>query len=199
MNFMDNQDTSPMANTCKSDEVRMKNSLTWVFFSYGIPTVTWGTEEGNTEYRNSLWQYGWKTDTWEYGWIKTLNSLRKKHHVRFMKTRIAHATKSKLSFVRYSHHIEVWVFTTSKKKESKVEYDAGIPQKPKCCKYIWWIKSCGWVNAFTGKKPVIEGGKLIAKNSEPVVLVASLSHQAAKKMAAKRRKLQIGSEALLAA
>eukprot|EP00446_Apocalathium_sp_SHHI-4_P091562 CAMPEP_0177437722 /NCGR_PEP_ID=MMETSP0369-20130122/2357_1 /TAXON_ID=447022 ORGANISM="Scrippsiella hangoei-like, Strain SHHI-4" /NCGR_SAMPLE_ID=MMETSP0369 /ASSEMBLY_ACC=CAM_ASM_000364 /LENGTH=717 /DNA_ID=CAMNT_0018909209 /DNA_START=3 /DNA_END=2157 /DNA_ORIENTATION=- len=37
MNFVDNQDYTPVAKTCGSDESRIKNSLTWVFFCYGIP------------------------------------------------------------------------------------------------------------------------------------------------------------------
>merc|ERR1712107_739884 len=95
MNFMDNQDDTPVAGLfqnppaggdpfspakgtggCIDDASRVRNSLTWAMLAKGMPVITWGDEQGNTVYRNSLWQYKWNTTTWQYQFIKTLNSVR---------------------------------------------------------------------------------------------------------------------------
>ncbi|CAE8614049.1 unnamed protein product [Polarella glacialis] len=186
MNFVDNQDYTPVASTCGSDESRIKNSLTWVFFCYGIPTVTWGTEQGNTVYRNSLWQYGWDTTTWQYQFIKTLNSIRKKADVRFMKTEVVHATADTLTFKRSAPGKEVWVYTNSLSttaRSGKVTY-ALAPPLPRRSTGAWWNpaknlpghKKCYWVDAFTGRRAEITScGKLVAPNKDPLVLVLSKS------------------------
>uniref|UniRef100_A0A6V0KC07 Glycosyl hydrolase family 13 catalytic domain-containing protein n=1 Tax=Zooxanthella nutricula TaxID=1333877 RepID=A0A6V0KC07_9DINO len=133
MNFVDNQDYSPVANTCKQSESRIKNSFAWVFMCYGMPTVTWGDEQGNTLYRNSLWQFNWDTTTWQYQFIKTLNAIREDTGVRFMDTEVVLATKTTLTFRRFQAGGEgcappaVWVFTNSLESTSPVVYDVAPP------------------------------------------------------------------------
>jgi len=178
MNFMDNQDYSPVADTCKQSQSRIKNSWAWVFMCYGMPTVTWGDEQGNTLYRNSLWQFDWDTTTWQYQFLKTLNAIRKAAGVRLMDTEVVHATNTTLTFKRFkAGGPEIWVFTNSLESTSPVVYDVAPPAPPggngscqqgdtKCL-----TAPCEWKDAITGAAAQIADGKVTAPNSEPLILV----------------------------
>jgi len=186
MNFMDNQDDTPVAalyavppsgddpfssatgtGGCLDDDSRIRNSLTWVMFAKGMPVITWGTEQGNTVYRNSLWQFNWSTTTWQYQFIKTLNSVRRKHRLGLKSAEVVHSCNDMFVFRRGpATWAAVWVFTNNMKASSSetVKYP-GAPNP-----WIAWGKK--WYNALTGKRALIIGGYLIAKGTEPQVLVA---------------------------
>merc|ERR1719215_2203744 len=102
MNFIDNQDYTPVAKTCNQQQTLIKNSLAWVMFSYGMPVITWGTEQGNTVYRQTLWTLGFNTTTWQYQFIKKMNAVRRETGIAVAKTTVVHSSKSQLVFVRGS-------------------------------------------------------------------------------------------------
>eukprot|EP00435_Cladocopium_sp_Y103_P052265 s48_g16.t1 len=82
----DNQDDPPIASIthsldgesggCKDDVHRLLNAWVWLFFAKGMPVLTWGDEQGNTIFRNSLWQFNWDQGTWQYHLIKKMNRIR---------------------------------------------------------------------------------------------------------------------------
>mmetsp|Transcript_106138 Transcript_106138/g.295356 ORF Transcript_106138/g.295356 Transcript_106138/m.295356 type:complete len:640 (-) Transcript_106138:95-2014(-) len=162
-NFMDNQDYSPISDYCKGNVPRIKNGLTWVFMTYGMPVVTWGTEQGNTVYRQTLWSLGFDTTTWQYQFIKKLNWVRKRTKITTAKTEVVHYSKSRLVFVRGSRKSGVWVFTNNfENKTGPVVYRVGPP-----CHF----SRHDWRDAISGEKPrITKSGHVIAPNSDPVVL-----------------------------
>jgi len=162
MNFIDQQDSQPVAEICKHDATRIRNSLVWVMFSYGMPTITWGTEQGNDVYRNTLWTLGFSTETWQYKFIKQLNQIRKQYFVAKLRTQVLHYSTHTLVFVRGSRRHGVWVFTTNLSRAGPVKY---------LMPWFGWNKT--WYNALTGEKVVIKGCHLIAPSAEPVVLTRS--------------------------
>mmetsp|Transcript_61908 Transcript_61908/g.156569 ORF Transcript_61908/g.156569 Transcript_61908/m.156569 type:complete len:651 (-) Transcript_61908:55-2007(-) len=187
MNFMDNQDDTPVAalyqnppsggdpfspakgtGGCIDDASRVRNSLTWVMLARGMPVITWGDEQGNTDYRNSLWQYKWNTTTWQYQFIKTLNSVRHEKSLRLTSAKVLFSSEDKFVFRRglaFCPH-SVWVYTNNMQASSHkmVKYPVAphsrLPHGKK------------WFNALTDKPAVFSGKYLIAKGTEPQVLVA---------------------------
>jgi len=161
MNFMDNQDYDPMAKFCKSSSF-IKNGLAWTFMSYGMPVVTWGTEQGNTVYRQTMWSLGFSTTTWQYKLIKRLNWVRKHAKIAMAKTEVVHYSKQRLVFVRGGRASGVWVFTNNLNSTGPVTYRVA----PACP-----FSRHDWVDAVSGKKVrITSGGHLIAPSSDPVVL-----------------------------
>ena len=49
----------PLLGGCQDDPSLRLNAWAWLMFAKGMPVVAWGDEQGNTEYRMSLWQHGW--------------------------------------------------------------------------------------------------------------------------------------------
>ena len=44
----------------------------------GMPMIPWGDEQGNSEYRNSLWQFHWNRSAWQYQLLAKMNRIRRK-------------------------------------------------------------------------------------------------------------------------
>lgn len=162
MNFMDNQDYAPVASTCKNSETRIKNSLTWAMFCYGIPTITWGTEQGNTIYRNSLWQFGWNTTTWQYKFIAKLNKIRKGANVRLASTKVISYTADKLVFVRGGCRRGTWIYTNSLNTTGPVTYRGAPPRPP---------SGHVWFDAISCQRAKLSKGRFTAPSADPAVLV----------------------------
>lgn len=49
----------PPTGGCQDDPSLLLNGWAWLMFAKGMPVVAWGDEQGNWEYRMSLWQHGW--------------------------------------------------------------------------------------------------------------------------------------------
>lgn len=159
MNFMDNQDYNPMASFCTTD-ASIKNSLTWVMLSYGMPVITWGTEQGNTVYRNTLWSLGFSTSTWQYKFIQKLNFFRRQVGIAKASTEVVAASKNQLVFVCKTGASSVWVFTNNLNISGPVEY----PVAPEPC-------ARPWIDAISGKPfHITTAGSFIAPSIDPVVL-----------------------------
>jgi alpha-amylase len=79
--FIDNHDNPRWLNQ-KNDQTLLKNALTFVILSRGIPIVYYGTEQGysggaDPANREDLWRSGFNTQTNLYQAIAKLNSARK--------------------------------------------------------------------------------------------------------------------------
>ncbi|CAJ1333827.1 unnamed protein product [Effrenium voratum] len=115
MNMMDdNQDDTPLFSLyhnldetggCIDDKSRQVNSLAWLMLAKGMPVITWGTEQGNTVYRNSLWQYNWTRETSQFKLYVNFNQVRKAHNVAtapmsVVEQLLPHAKKDRFVFRR---------------------------------------------------------------------------------------------------
>jgi len=172
MNFADNQDYTPIAVTCRNHTQRIKNILAWVFFSPGMPMITFGTEQGNIELRKSMWSFEWNTTTWQYTFIRQLNAIRKLVDLSTMETEIFGSTQDTLILRRFrDQHNEVYIFTNSLGRPGSLTYLARpVPIVPNCA----LRHKCFWVNAFTGKEAKFtHDGFFESENSDPVVLIPS--------------------------
>jgi len=160
MNFMSQQDSAPVANYCR-DPSQIRNSLVWTMFSYGIPVVAWGTEQGNEVYRNSLWQTGYDTSPWEYKLISQLNAIRRQTQVALQSTEIIFHRAEKLVFTR-GGQFGVWVFTNNLEAgASPVKYPVSLPE----------TAGRVWKNALTGAVVQPTAHELVVESTEPLVLV----------------------------
>merc|ERR1719277_151332 len=132
----------------------------------GMPVITWGTEQGNTEYRMSLWQYNWNTTTWQYQFIKTLNGVRREKNVGLKSAKVIFSSEDMFVFRRGPAACprSVWVYTNNMEASSwkTVKYP-GVPRGK-------LPRGKRWYNALTGKKAVFSGGYLVATGTEPQVL-----------------------------
>ncbi|CAK0799709.1 unnamed protein product [Prorocentrum cordatum] len=187
MNFMDSQDDTPVAGLfavppkdddpfgggmgtggCIDSPTLVRNALTWAMLARGMPVITWGDEQGNTENRNSLWQHGWKTTTWQYQFIKSLNRIRSEHGLGLKGADVVHASADTFVFKRGRADCAetVWIYTNNMETDESrlVEYP-GVPRMVLPGGKIW-------VDAITGKRARLSGGRLVAEGTEPQVLVA---------------------------
>lgn len=190
MNMMDNQDDPPIASLthsldgtsggCQDDVHRLLNAWAWLFFARGMPVLTWGDEQGNTVFRNSLWQFKWNQTTWQYDLIKKMNRIRKerKLHKKFMRVPklLCKDDCGKDQFVFHRgprrHKDSVWVFTNNLPSYTReVTYNVHLPKAP---------PGYRWKNIFDeqqnfGRERVL--GFVWTHSTKPLVLVPVPDHQ----------------------
>ena len=182
MNMMDNQDEMPIAalshtlnetGGCQDDVHLILNAWSWLFFAKGMPMLTWGDEQGNTVYRESMWTFHWNTSTWQYHLIKKMNHIRHEYGLHSKSMTIPELLCQEQEkcgsdqFVFYRgpkvSEESVWVFTNNlPQTTAKVTYYVDLPEPPQ--HYHWhnifddeqnWRRDdCGFVE--TGNtKPLI--------------------------------------------
>eukprot|EP00437_Effrenium_voratum_P014921 CAMPEP_0181443874 /NCGR_PEP_ID=MMETSP1110-20121109/24776_1 /TAXON_ID=174948 /ORGANISM="Symbiodinium sp., Strain CCMP421" /LENGTH=624 /DNA_ID=CAMNT_0023567859 /DNA_START=22 /DNA_END=1893 /DNA_ORIENTATION=+ len=153
MNMMDNQDDTPLFSLyhnldetggCIDDKSRQVNSLAWLMLAKGMPVITWGTEQGNTVYRNSLWQYNWTRETSQFKLYVNFNQVRKAHNVAtapmsVVEQLLPHAKKDRFVFRRGPRlgKDSVWVFTNNRpaSMSTEVHYYVHLPKPPQGFKW----------------------------------------------------------------
>lgn len=183
MNMMDNQDDMPIASLahsldgksggCLDDRHMRLNAWAWLFMAKGMPVITWGDEQGNKVFRNSLWQFNWDTSPWQYKLLRRLNQIR--HEYRLDKTRMTLKAAHKDQFVFYRGprrgKESVYVFTNNLPMTTKkVIYRDSLP-KP--------LAGYAWKDLFSAQKiQRLSNGAVVAHSSKPLVLVMKPSKAA---------------------
>lgn len=178
MNMMDNQDDAPIAGLyhisagpfspgtggCQDDESLLLNGWAWLMFAKGMPVVAWGDEQGNSVYRMSLWQYGWRRDAWQYRLLSRMNAIRKERRLAKASAQVRFGSKDQFVFQRgppNSKH-SAWIFTNNLPNCSgRITYPIAPPAPP---------SGMYWTDALFNQPFEIFGDKITAR-TKPLVLV----------------------------
>jgi len=164
-NFIDNHDVPRITDTCNHDLNRIKSAVAFTMLIKGVPIMYYGTEELFTEVRESLWDKGFNQSTDMYQYIKSLNAVRKHSEGMPLSSQdvIPSNSDAKLIFTRGGKD-KMWVYLNNMASNSSggVDYCAELP--PTTAGYKW-------VDWFTGKDAVFEGGCFKAGDALPKVLL----------------------------
>lgn len=165
--FVDNHD-NPRFLSQKNDVALLKNSLTYVLLSRGMPIVYYGTEQGymggsDPGNREDLWRSGFNSQSDVYGFIakvlgvkKNAGGLGSDDHTHLFVDSTAYA---------WSRDNGTVIALTSNIGSGKTQQYCFGTQKP----------NGSWKGVFDGKTYVADGqGKVCASvnNGEPVIFVA---------------------------
>ncbi|CAE7753566.1 ALP1 [Symbiodinium pilosum] len=179
MNMMDNQDETPIwgqyhvpgsgpfakgTGGCLDYPTLVMNAWAWLMFAKGMPVVTWGDEQGNAEYRNSLWQFGWNRTSWQYQLLKKMNAIRRALNLAKASQDILRYSKSVLVFSRGCDTRRVIVLTNNVVQPAgkRMDYWIKLPRPP---------KGMMWRDALRDQYFVRMWRRVITWSTEPLVLV----------------------------
>eukprot|EP00434_Breviolum_minutum_P013933 symbB.v1.2.012288.t4/scaffold847.1/size158198/3 len=149
---------------CQDDVHLILNAWSWLFFAKGMPMLTWGDEQGNTVYRESMWTFHWNTSTWQYHLIKKMNHIRHEYGLHSKSMTIPELLCQEQEKCGSVSEESVWVFTNNlpQTTETTVTYYVDLPEPPQ--HYHWhnifddeqnWRRDdCGFVGT-SNTKPLI--------------------------------------------
>jgi glycosidase len=155
-NFADNHDEfARIGRYCQEfdagpiDVGIVKNVLTFVMMTQGVPIIYYGTEQGlegyqtastnpspryqNVSYANggsavreSLWQTKYLTDTWQYQHISNLNRLRKSYGIGEGESSVIESTGRTLVFTRPATETktDAWIFLNNYDRSERERLDS---------------------------------------------------------------------------
>lgn len=183
MNMMDNQDDAPIAGLyhvsagpfspgtggCQDDTSLLLNAWAWLMFAKGMPVVAWGDEQGNAEYRMSLWQHGWSRDAWQYRLLSRLNALRRERKLLTAEAQVHFGSKDRFVFQRGAANSKhaAWIFTNNLPNCSgRISYPVAVPDAP---------RGMYWRDALFNEPFEIFEGSIMA-GTKPLVLVLEPTH-----------------------
>ncbi|CAE7843460.1 SWA2 [Symbiodinium necroappetens] len=156
---------SPGTGGCKAHESLVLNAWAWLMFTKGMPAVTWGDEQGNTEYRNSLWQFGWNRSAWQYQLLSKMNAIRRRNRLETASAKVHYGDEHIFVFQRLSGEASaVWIFTNnlhSMHRDQTVVYPVAPPPAP---------TGMIWKDALFQQPFAVEAGQLKASSLRPLVL-----------------------------
>ena len=156
---------SPGTGGCKAHESLVLNAWAWLMFAKGMPAVTWGDEQGNTEYRNSLWQFGWNRSAWQYQLLSKMNAIRRRNRLETASAKVHYGDEHIFVFQRLSGEGSgVWIFTNnlhSVHRDQTVVYPVAPPPAP---------RGMIWQDALFRQPFAVEAGQLETSSSRPLVL-----------------------------
>lgn len=194
MNMMDNQDETPIwgqyhipgggevaeifprrsedweefavfgGGGCFGYPVLVRNAWAWLLFAKGMPVVTWGDEQGNSAYRNSLWQFNWNKTSSPYQLLHKMNAIRRSRNVAKASQQIHLLYRSRLVFSRGCGLDQVFVLTNNLvlSEGHRVGYWFRLPRPP---------RGMMWRDALRDQYFYRAWWRVITWTTEPLVLV----------------------------
>ncbi|CAE7861083.1 ALP1 [Symbiodinium necroappetens] len=194
MNMMDNQDETPIwgqyhipgggevaeifprrsedweefavfgGGGCFGYPVLVRNAWAWLLFAKGMPVVTWGDEQGNSAYRNSLWQFNWNKTSSPYQLLHKMNAIRRSRNVAKASQQIHLLYRSRLVFSRGCGLDQVFVLTNNLvlAEGQRVGYWFRLPRPP---------RGMMWRDALRDQYFYRAWWRVMTWTTEPLVLV----------------------------
>mmetsp|Transcript_42221 Transcript_42221/g.83552 ORF Transcript_42221/g.83552 Transcript_42221/m.83552 type:complete len:636 (-) Transcript_42221:341-2248(-) len=171
-NFVDNHDLPPrIGYSCKGEKTRVMNALAFTMFARGVPIIYAGTEQGMAEkndFRNSLWETGYRSDADLYNFMADMNRIRRDYNASTVDAEVVVSSQTHLVFTRRGKW-GVWICLNNlnSTEYGLVYTGAKLPPAP---------DGQMWANVLWSLKPAraeldTATGDFVARDSFPKVLV----------------------------